>query len=116
MPDLQPSSALVAACGLYCGACKAYLAHRCKGCRDNDKATWCTVRSCCEEQGIASCASCPTHADARQCGKFDTAMASLFGLLFNSDRGKCIDQIRREGLDGHARIMAAQRRHTLPRR
>lgn len=30
---------LVAYCGLYCGACGAYLKERCPGCHSNAKAT-----------------------------------------------------------------------------
>lgn len=31
----------IAACGLYCGACRKYLNDKCPGCRQNDRATWC---------------------------------------------------------------------------
>ena len=45
---------LVASCGLYCGACRAHLAGKCAGCRENAKATWCKIRSCCAEKQVAT--------------------------------------------------------------
>ena len=52
MKEIISDPKLVAFCGLYCGACKAYLKERCPGCHDNEKATWCKVRTCCLENGI----------------------------------------------------------------
>ncbi len=115
MPIVTPDVALVARCGLYCGACKAYLGSKCPGCHANARATWCTVRACCLERGIATCAECTDFDDPRKCRKFDNAMSKLFGILFRSDRAACVDQIRREGLAGHAAIMAERGAHTIRR-
>lgn len=42
----------IAACGLYCGACRKYLKGKCLGCRQNDKAAWCKIRQCCQAKGF----------------------------------------------------------------
>ena len=104
---------LVARCGLYCGACKAYLKGRCPGCHENVKATWCNVRLCCKEQEFASCADCSDFTDPMQCTHFNNFMSRFFGLVFRSDRAACIRQIRELGLEGHAADMAAKKRHTI---
>ena len=43
MKEIVADPKLVAYCGLYCGACGAYLRGRCPGCIENYKATWCKV-------------------------------------------------------------------------
>ena len=37
----QPDAAYVAACGLYCGACRKFVKGQCPGCWENKKADWC---------------------------------------------------------------------------
>lgn len=115
MAVIHVNAELVARCGLYCAACKSFMAGKCKGCRENSKASWCTVRTCCAEKQIESCAECTEFADPMACKKFNNFMSRLFGLVFRSDRAACIDQIKQHGLDGHARIMADLRRHTVKR-
>jgi hypothetical protein len=115
MPDITINAELVARCGLYCGACKAYLGGKCPGCHENAKATWCKVRTCCTGKGIATCAECSEFADPRACGKFNNVISKLFGLVFRSDRAACIEQIRGLGIEGHARTMAESRRHSIKR-
>jgi hypothetical protein len=115
MPGIKASEELVACCGLYCGACKSYLDEKCKGCHENSKATWCKVRSCCTEKQIKSCAECGDFADPRACGKFNNFMSKLFGLVFRSDRAACIAQIRRMGLEDHAKTMAETGTRTIKR-
>jgi len=115
MSAIQTDSALVASCGLYCGACKSYLNAKCPGCHENSKATWCTVRSCCSDKQIKSCAECTDFADPRACKKFNNFISKLFGFVFRSDRAACIAQIRQVGLEGHASLMAASGRHTIKR-
>ena len=106
MSNIQTSADLVAFCGLYCGACKAYLKKKCPGCHANVKATWCGIRTCCQGKGIQSCADCTEHSDPRSCKKFNNLISKLFGLLFKSDRAACIAQIKVLGLEGHAQAMA----------
>ncbi|MDD5308214.1 MAG: DUF3795 domain-containing protein [Deltaproteobacteria bacterium] len=106
---------LVARCGLYCGACGAYLNGRCPGCAGNDKASWCKVRSCCAKRSYASCADCTEFADPRDCARFHNVMSRIIGFVLRSDRRACVLQIREKGLDGHARIMAESRRQSIRR-
>ena len=37
MKEIKENVGLVAYCGLYCGACKAYLKEKCSGCLNNEK-------------------------------------------------------------------------------
>lgn len=113
MKEIVADANLVACCGLYCGACRAYLRGRCGGCRENHKATWCKVRSCCHDNHFASCAECKDFQNPQECRKFNNIIAKIFGFIFRSDRAACVAQIRRIGLAGHAADMAAKGRHTI---
>jgi len=115
MRELVASPELVAYCGLYCGACKAYLNERCDGCQKNERATWCRIRTCCRESGISSCAACTDFADPRQCAKFSNFITKLLALFYRSDRAACVAQIRRLGTEGHAQAMTRQKLVTIRR-
>lgn len=106
---------LIAYCGLYCGACKAYRSGRCPGCRKNEKAKWCKVRACAMQAGHASCADCGEHVDPRACATYHSLISRLFGFIFRSNRPACIDRIRCVGRDAFAQEMATRGRHSLPR-
>jgi Protein of unknown function (DUF3795) len=112
---IRTDAELVAYCGLYCGACRSYLAGRCKGCHEHTRAAWCRVRSCCIERRVTTCAACAEFDDPRQCRRFDNIVSKLFGLLFRSDRAACIAQIKRLGVDGHAAAMAESGSQTIRR-
>jgi hypothetical protein len=115
-PDsITTNPELVAYCGLYCGACKAYRSGRCPGCRKNEKAGWCKVRACCISTGRSTCADCTTHPDPRQCGIHNNFISRLFGFVFRSNRAACVDRIRAIGREGFAGEMAKAGRHSLPR-
>jgi hypothetical protein len=115
MREIVSDPSLVACCGLYCGACGSYLRGRCPGCRDNEKAKWCKVRSCCRDRRFASCGDCKDYPDPRACRDFNSFMAKLFGFVLRSDRAACIEQIRRLGVQGHADEMSGTRRQTIRR-
>ena len=115
MKEIKVDANLVARCGLYCGACGAYLKGRCPGCHQNAKATWCKVRSCCQEHQYASCADCQQHDDPNDCGKFNNLISKFFALVFRSNRKACICQIRDVGIEEHARKMAAAKCQTIKR-
>jgi len=111
--EIVANEALVARCGLYCGACRSYLGDRCPGCRENEKAGWCKVRKCCNDEGFATCADCTRFPDPRDCPKFHNPIARVIGFLLRSDRRACILQVRSKGLAEHAAIMAGLRRQSL---
>ncbi|MFA5206814.1 MAG: DUF3795 domain-containing protein [Lentisphaeria bacterium] len=113
MKPVVADARLVAACGLYCGACGAYLRGRCPGCCENRKASWCGVRTCCQDHRRASCAECAEVADPRACKKYNNLIARIIGFVLRSDRAACIRQIKALGLQGHAEAMAARRRQTI---
>lgn len=116
MRDVTINKDLVAYCGLYCGACRAYLKGRCPGCHDNVKAKWCKIRTCCGEHGYATCADCKDFADPNDCRKFNNLIANVIGVVLNSNRQACVLKIRELGLDDYAAFMAERKRQTIPRR
>ena len=106
---------MIANCGLFCGACGAWLKEKCPGCAKNEKASWCKIRACCKEHGYASCADCAEFADPMQCRKFNNLMSRTIGFVLRSNRAACIGQIKKAGLQGHADIMARERKQTIRR-
>lgn len=115
MKPIVADANLVAYCGLYCGACRAYLRGRCPGCHGNVKASWCKIRSCCQENQYASCADCTQYDAAMDCKKFNNVISKIFGLIFRSNRAACVRQIRQLGVQGHAERMAEARQQTIKR-
>ena len=106
MKPIVADGGLVAYCGLYCGACRAWRRGRCPGCRENEKATWCKVRRCCVENGWGTCAACDEVGDVADCGKFNNFIARLFGLIFRSDRRACVLRIGEVGVEAFTAEMA----------
>jgi len=115
MKEITKDESLVAYCGLYCGACKRYLADKCLGCAKNEKATWCKVRSCCQENNYRTCTNCQTHKEQMECKKFNNFFSKLFGLIFHSDRQACIKRIKEIGTDAFAGEMTEKKSHTIKR-
>ena len=115
MNDVAADPRLVAHCGLYCAACRAYRRGRCPGCADNEKAAWCKVRTCCQDNDYATCDECAEFADPRRCRKFHNLISRIVGFVLRSDRSKCIERIRAVGPEAFAREMADKRAQTLPR-
>ena len=111
----QADRKLIAACGLYCGACGKFLKGKCPGCAQTQKAGWCKVRTCCGEHGYTSCAECTEFADPRRCSRFVNFIAKIVGVVLNSDRAQCIARLRAVGPEQFAREMADCRRQALPR-
>ena len=105
----------VAYCGLYCGECGKFKKGKCPGCAGNEKATWCTIRKCCIENGYKSCAEC-TIISLAECKKLNNFIGKTIGLLFNSDRMACLARIKEAGTLQFATEMEASGRMSLPRR
>lgn len=112
--ELIADKALIAFCGLYCGACPSYLKGKCPGCKDNVRATWCKVRLCCLENDLQSCADCKSKL--MECNKFNNPFASIIGFLLNSDRKACIEKIKEKGYDDFAVEMTNNKTQTIKRR
>ena len=115
MKEIVADPNLVAYCGLYCGACKKYLMDKCPGCHENEKATWCQVRSCCMENSYATCADCGIMNDIADCKEYNSFMAKLFGFIFRSDREGCIRRIQGIGVEQFATKMAEKQMMTIRR-
>jgi len=105
----------IAYCGLYCGACRSFLKGSCPGCRDNTKATWCKIRTCCSENNYKSCADC-TKIEIADCKKYNTVISKIIGFVLNSDRAACIARIKETGYENFAVEMAISRQQTIRRK
>ena len=115
MRPIVADPGLVACCGLYCGACKSYLKEKCEGCRKSGKNSWCQVKKCAVEKGIATCADCGDFIDPMECKKFNNFIARMVGHVLNSDRSACIADIRRSGLQAYAEKMGGMGRQSIPK-
>jgi hypothetical protein len=115
MKEIVENANLIAYCGLYCGACKAYLKEKCPGCHENSKGSWCKVRSCCIEHGYKSCADCTEFADPRECKKFNNFFSKMFALFLGSDRPACIARINESSYEEFAHFMTEHRLQSIKR-
>lgn len=118
MKAIIPDATNIAACGLYCGACRKFLAGKCPGCRRNKKATWCKIRSCCRKNEFGTCAECPY--DVKECKVYSNWIGKVFAFLFNSDRSACIRYIKEHGgqafaeeMSNHKKKINDEKRSTL---
>ncbi|HNW49784.1 MAG TPA: DUF3795 domain-containing protein [Prolixibacteraceae bacterium] len=103
---------LLAKCGLYCGNCKKYVDGKCPGCEPNLKASWCKIRTCCLENGYATCADCTT-TNPRECKKFTNFVSNIFSVIFRSDRPASIDYIRKYGKEAFILMLNEQNRMVI---
>ena len=114
MKEMTNNSQQIAACGLYCGACKKFLNGKCPGCKENGKASWCKIRKCCQEKGLHTCAEC--DKDVTECKIHNNFVGKIFAFLFNSDRAACIRYIRENGENAFAEKMAKDQQMTMKRK
>lgn len=111
--NIRADRELIAYCGLYCGACRKYVAGKCLGCRKNEKAQWCKIRICCMNNHYSSCADCKMNP--HDCKKFNNFFSKLFALIFKSDREACVRRIRAIGEDKYAQEMIEKGQMTIKR-
>ena len=111
MKEITNSPQQIAACGLYCGACKKFLDGKCPGCKENEKASWCKIRKCCQEKGFHTCAEC--DKDVKECKIHNNFVGKIFAFLFNSDRAACIHYISKHGEEAFAEKMAKDKQMTM---
>lgn len=114
MKKIEADKELIAACGLYCGACRKCLSDKCPGCHENDKATWCKIRSCVRIQGFHTCAECPKNVT--ECKIYSNFIGKIFAFLFRSDRPACISYIREHGEQAFAEEMTRRKCQTIKRK
>jgi hypothetical protein len=115
MREVKADPALVACCGLYCGACGSYLKGKCEGCQKSEKNSWCQVKKCTNKKGISTCAQCLMHPDPTKCDTFNNFISKIFGLVLNSDRPACLKEIRTSNLQAYAEKMAGLKQRTIHR-
>ena len=99
-----PEDAHVAACGLFCSNCRAFKIKKCPGCQVGPRFARCSVRRCCVQQGITTCAACEEFKaphDFRECKKLNNWIAKLFALVFGTDRPKALAMLRDRGRDAY---------------
>ena len=113
MKEITVDTKMIAACGLYCGACKKYLMGKCPGCHENEKASWCKIRKCCQEKGFRSCAEC--EMDVKECKIHNNLIGKFFAFVFRSDRAACIRYIRENGEQAFAEEMTKRGEQTMRR-
>jgi hypothetical protein len=116
VPELVADQNLVSLCGLYCGACGAFLKGKCEGCHETRKREWCKVRACCLDKKYATCADCGTFQNPDDCKKFNNIVSKIFGFFTKSDRAACIRQIRENGSQAFAVKMAGLKMHAIRRK
>ena len=114
MKNIESDRRLIAACGLYCGACRKYLAEKCPGCRLNEKAAWCKIRTCILRNGIHSCAEC--SKDVTDCKTYSNLIGKIFAFVFRSDRPACIRYIRDHGEEAFADEMTKRGCQTMKKK
>ncbi len=115
MKKIVSDPEMVAYCGLYCGACKAYLKGRCPGCHNNEKASWCKIRKCCDLNSYSTCAECGKFTDPMKCKDFNNIFSKFFALVFRSNRAACIQQVKDTNIKTHADKMTELGMMTLKR-
>jgi hypothetical protein len=115
MKPIATDPELVAYCGLYCGACRAWRVGRCPGCHENAKAGWCKVRTCCVENQWSSCAQCTKYDDVQVCPWYNNWIARLFGFIFRGNRRACVARIKKIGREPFAVEMAKSGMQTIRR-
>ena len=111
MKEITVDTKKIAACGLYCGACKKNRMGKCPGCHENEKASWCKIRKCCIEKGFHTCAEC--EMDVKDCRLHNNLIGKFFAFVFRSNRPACIRYIRENGEQAFAEEMTKRGEQTI---
>jgi hypothetical protein len=114
--EIIKETRLIAACGLYCGACGKFLTGKCPGCKEYVKASWCKIRSCCSEKEINNCSQCDSFPDPNKCKMYNNFIARIFGFVAGTDRSRCIEIIKQKGPDGFVTFMADNKFQSIPKK
>ncbi|OHD65763.1 MAG: hypothetical protein A2096_08285 [Spirochaetes bacterium GWF1_41_5] len=103
--EITADEKLIAYCGLYCGACRAFLKGSCPGCSENNRASWCKIRSCCINNSYANCSACQID-NYKTCTKLNNFISRIFALVFKSNRSACLEMIKEKGASAFSKYMA----------
>jgi hypothetical protein len=114
--EIVQNISLIAACGLYCGACGSYTKGRCPGCKENTKASWCKVRSCCIEKSIDNCSQCTEYENPQDCGKYNSLISNLIGFVTGTKRSLNIEAIKQKGSEGFVAFMSEKKWQSIPKK
>jgi hypothetical protein len=114
--EIVGNTLLIAACGLYCGACGSYLKGKCPGCKGNQKASWCQVRNCCFEKSIDNCSQCDNFSNPVECKKYDQFISRTIGFVTGTSRSLCIEAIKQKGAEGFVEFMKENRFVSIPKK
>ncbi len=114
MEETRTNHLPIGACGLYCGACRKHLRGKCPGCHQNENATWCNIRKCCQENGFHTCAECAK--DVKECKLHNNFIGKVFAFVFRSDRAACIRYIRENGEQAYAEEMERRGQQTMKKK
>ena len=115
MEQTTQTMELIAFCGLFCAECPKYARGKCPGCRENTKASWCKIRTCGLENGIANCSECKSEG-IEECKIYNNAIGKVFSILFNSDRHACIRMIKQDGAEAFVNHIGQNHQMTFKRR
>lgn len=90
---------------MYCGNCRKYKSQSCPGCAENEKATWCKTRTCCQTSGYTTCAECTRYGSPEDCGYIVNFFSGIFSFFFRSDRPASLAYISRHGAVKYVALM-----------
>jgi hypothetical protein len=114
--DIAVNTTLIAACGLYCGECGSYKKGKCAGCKENTKASWCKVRSCCKEKSVDNCSQCTEFDNPEECSKYNMFISRIIGFVTGTKRALNIEAIKKMGPDGFVSYMVENKWQSIPKK
>ncbi|MGV8827314.1 MAG: DUF3795 domain-containing protein [Breznakibacter sp.] len=103
---------LVSYCGLYCANCRKFQNKKCPGCQENVKASWCKIRTCCQNNQYTTCADC-TEKEASTCSHYNNGISKFFEIVFRSDRKSSVAYIKAHGRAAFTQLMVDQNRMVI---
>ena len=114
MKTIAPDNKNIAACGLYCGACRKFLAEKCSDVNQIKKQLGVKSAHVAKKTSLILVLNAP-H-DVRECKLFSNWISKVFAFLFNSDRSACISYIKEQGEQAFAEEMTKRKCQTIRRK